>query len=203
MSTLSRKQVSPYERQNDRFGYAVYSVVAMASLAQQGMVDLARRALGCQRAMVPAHVTVKGAFCEIPGLDEVMKRVKEAAAVTPPFRVRFSGRPNRVTSADGRVGASQGVERTPELLELHEQLYHALAPVTVNAYGDEAGEAYHPHLTVYDEPLPELEYRTTDILNTMQLGDGFECSSVFLMGHIGRPYRGRWTAVREFVLGGK
>ena len=91
----------------------------------------------------------------------------------------------------------------PELLELHEQLYHALAPVTVNAYGDEAGEAYHPHLTVYDEPLPELEYRTTDILNTMQLGDGFECSSVFLMGHIGQPYRGRWTAVREFVLGGK
>ena len=153
MSSKYRMPVSPYGRPDDQFGYAVYSVVVMATPEQREKVQAIRDAVHNQRSMIPAHVTVKGTFCEIPNLDRVKALVGQAARDSEHACVRFAQRPVVSRNRLGEVSASIGIEVTPELVSLHRRLFEALSPITTSAYFDDS--QYHPHLTVYDEPLPE------------------------------------------------
>ena len=83
------KIVSPYNRPDDEFGYAVYSVVVMASLSQQAAIHVVRQGVKHQRSMIPAHVTVKGTFCEVPSLEKLIDRIQEIAIRVKSFRLEF------------------------------------------------------------------------------------------------------------------
>ncbi|MDP6666671.1 MAG: 2'-5' RNA ligase family protein [Dehalococcoidia bacterium] len=192
------KIVSPYNRPDDEFGYAVYSIVVMASLAQQAAIDHVRRVVRNQRSMIPAHVTVKGTFCEIPSINAIIKNARKVADNTGPFRVEFESSTDR----RGNTFAGQRIKKTPGLVTLHDRLYDALAPITTNAYAREDGDHYRPHMSVYAEPTPGFEHAADEMLTNLDIGTGFDCDAMFLMGHIGPPYRGRWTVVREFLLRG-
>ena len=194
--------VSPYERTNDDNGYAVYSVVLIATLHQQAAVDAVRKSVGNRRSMIPAHITVKGTFCEIPSLDEIVSHLRSVARDTTKFDVVFgTDGVKKRTIADGGGFAGQSIQKTAELVQLHNGLYDSIAPITTNAYGREDGDHYRPHMTIFHEPSPELEHQTDDLLLSLDIGEGYECDAMFLMGHIGRPYRGRWTVVREVPFG--
>lgn len=194
--------VSPYEQSNDANGYAVYLVVVMADVLQQAAVEQVRRGVGNMRSMIPAYVTVKGTFCRVDNLDELITRIWQIAQATTPFDVQFKPNgPEKKTSDQGYEFATQEIQKTPELVDLHEQLYASIAPVTINAYGVEHGENYWPHMGIYAEPSPELADRADASLSELDIGSGYSCDAMFLMGHIGRPYRGRWAVVREFPFG--
>jgi 2'-5' RNA ligase superfamily len=193
--------VSPYNRPNDKFGYAVYSVVVFATPEQQSRVQAVRDAVRAQRSMMPAHVTVKGTFCEIPQLDRLKSVIRHIASSTGKFTVEFE--PGVVLGKaydTGEGWAGVQIRKTPGLVACHDAMYGALAPVTTNAYGNEQGDDYHPHVTVFHEPLPELKQLGKKLAATTDLGAGFPVREVWLMGHVGPPYRGKWTPVESFPL---
>ena len=196
------KIVSPYGRPDDRFGYAVYSCVAFAAPEQQQEVQALRDAVKAQRSMMPAHVTVKGTFCEIPSLDAVKALIAQIAEVTPGFFVEFEGGIRLGRTYDTAPGwAGVQFRKTPELVGLHDSLYRVLAPVTTNAYGLERGDDYRPHMTVFDEPLPELKQLGKELAAKTKLrSPGFPVSEIWFMGHVGPPYRGRWMTIESFRL---
>lgn len=193
------ESVSPYEQTNDTNGYAVYSVVVMADVLQQAAIERVRRGVGNMRSMIPAHVTVKGTFCRISDLNHLINLVSQIAQETPPFDVQFKpGGPEKKTSDQGSEFATQPIEKTVELVRLHERLYDAISPITALAYGREDGDYYWPHMTIYSEPSPDFLNQTDALLSELDIGESYPCDTMFLMGHIGRPYRGRWAVVREF-----
>jgi len=152
--------------------------------------------------MIPAHITAKGTFCEVPSLEEVIRLMRQVAEATSPFEVKFSPEgPRRGQFEEGPQYATQPIEKTSELVELHDRLYDLIAPTTTNAYAREDGDNYWPHMTIYSEPMPQLEHQADDLLESLVIGTGFDCDAMFLMGHIGPPYRGRWTVVREVPFG--
>ena len=196
------KIVSPYGRPDDRFGYAVYSCVAFATPEQQKEVQALRDAVKAQRSMMPAHVTVKGTFCEIPSPDRIKALVRQVADTTQAFKAEFAGGivPGpRYDTGEGWAGVA--VRKTPPLVDLHERLCDTLAAVTTNAYGPESGDDYHPHVTVIHEPLPELKPIGKELVAKAKLtGSGFPVQEIWLMGHVGPPYRGTWTTIESFRL---
>lgn len=196
------KVVNPYGRPNDSFGYAVYSCVAFATPGQQQEVQSLRDAVKAQRSMMPAHVTVKGTFCEIPSLDRIKALVKQVADATPAFDAEFAGGIVPGPAYDtGEGWAGVVVRKTPPLVDLHGRLCDTLTAVTTNAYGPERGDDYHPHITVIHEPLPELKQLGRELVAKTKLtGSGFPVREVWLMGHVGPPYRGRWAQIESFSL---
>ncbi len=191
------QSVSPYEQQNDRFGYAVYSVVVLADPETWRSVQAVRDAVAAQRAMMPAHVTVKGTFCRIEDLDQIMAVISRIAAATERVYVRFAGGANQSFGRADLQSGFQGIQVTPDLRALHMSLYDSLSPVSILAYGPE-GESYHPHLTVYAEPAPGRGDLAHELASKLDLGAGFTASSMCLMGHVGTPYRGEWKLIKEF-----
>lgn len=202
MTTSQPRIVSPYNRPDDQFGYSVYGCVAFATPGQQQEVQALRDAVKTQRSMMPAHVTVKGTFCEIPSLDRIKALVKQVAGATPAFDAEFAGGIVPGLAYDtGEGWAGVMVRRTPPLVDLHGRLCDTLAAVTTNAYGQERGDDYHPHITVIHEPLPELKQLGRELVAKTKLtGSGFPVGEIWLMGHVGPPYRGRWTPIESFKL---
>ena len=189
--------VSPYEQRNDEFGYAVYSVVAFADRAIQERVQAVRDAVAVERSMMPAHITVKGTFCRIKQLDEIITTISDIAASSDPVEIIFEGGANQSwPDSDNQLGF-QGIEITPDLKALHMKLFDALTPITTLAYGPE-GQSYRAHLTVYSEPSSGHEDLANQLAAGLDLGTGFIADSVCLMGHVGTPYSGEWKIIREF-----
>lgn len=191
------QSVSPYEQRNDRFGYAVYSVVVFADGQIQKKVQNIRNAVAIRRSMMPAHITVKGTFCRISNLDETRKVISDIAAATDPVEIVFQGGANQAFVSSDSQSGFQGVEITPELKSLHMNLFDALTPLTTLAYGPE-GERYRAHLTVYAEPSPGSGDLANELASSLDLGEGYAATSMCLMGHAGTPYRGQWSIIEEF-----
>ncbi len=70
---------------NDRFGYSVYSLVSHASPEQVRLVADVREAVGQARAVIPAHVTVRGTFYGISSLGFSLDSVELMGRVGPAF----------------------------------------------------------------------------------------------------------------------
>ncbi|NQW18222.1 MAG: 2'-5' RNA ligase family protein [Chloroflexi bacterium] len=193
------KSVSPYDQRDDKFGYAVYSVVVFADAETQRRVCTIGDAVAVQRVMMPAHITVKGTFCRIEDLDEVKAEISEIAAQTEGVFVKFEGRANQSFDNSDHQHGYQGINITSELQAFHMKLYESLIPISTLAYGKE-GRNYHPHLTVYAEPASGREKLADELSSSLDLGDGFTAKEVTLMGHVGIPYRGKWKIIEQFDL---
>ncbi len=177
MATHEPKIVSPYGRPNDAFGYAVYSVVVLATPEQQMTVQAVRDAVKNQRSMIPAHVTVKGTFCEISSLDEIKERIARAASAADPFYLEFDGMAEvHISKLLKSDLCTQPIRKTRQLVELHDLLYDELFAVTTNAYGREDRDKFRAHLTVYSEPVAELQQKGRDLAASLDLGSGYPVS---------------------------
>ena len=75
---------------NDPFGYSVYRVVAFMPPGQVARVETLRRQSGMKRSLIPAHVEVKGDFCDVDSLDTVRARTRRIARKTAPMHLEFA-----------------------------------------------------------------------------------------------------------------
>lgn len=199
---IPKRNVDPYTLSNDREGYSVYGFVLMASEPQQESVQKIRDAVRVERSMLPAHVTVKGPISDVPSLAEVQRIVSEITETTSALRVEFDGTPRARRLDNGETLATQAIKVTPELSDLHERLLIALDPVSATAYRSEDVGVYGPHLTIYHEPLPELESHGEKLLETFDIGDGFDAHAIHVFGHSGTPFRGKWALLSVHKLVG-
>ncbi len=183
-------------RENDRFGYSVYAVVAFAPEGLTRKVDALRRGIAMERVAIPAHVTVKGTFCDIDSLDGLRSLIGDIAAGTPPVEMRFEA-PDPV-----RFEETFGVLeiRPKQLLSgLNEALSRAIDPISTNAYFD---GPFWPHLTLCQECSAAQIEQAKQLAAKLEPGTGFTCGAIDLMGRVGTAYGGRWESIELFRLRG-
>lgn len=183
------------DRLNDTHGYSVYSVVLMAPEPISSRVQELRDAVGPERAMVAAHVTALGTFCEIENLDAVFQQVSNAAAGSSPLLLAPTG---EIRESPDRSTAIAVISVTPDLQALHDRLAQAVLPTATNAYRDPA--EFLAHLTFYQE-IPESQIqRGYELALDFKL-ESFTMEGVTLMGRVGTSADGEWRLIREFVFG--
>lgn len=186
------KIIDASDRPNDAHGYSVYSVVLMAPEPIASRVRELRDAVGPERAMVAAHVTALGTFCEIESLDVVLQQVFSAVAGSGSLSLTPTG---EVRESSDRGTAIAVIEVTPEFQALHDRLARAVLPTATNAYRDPAD--FLAHLTFYQEIPDSEKERGARLSRGFDLGE-FVVDGVTLMGRVGTSSDGEWRVIREF-----
>jgi 2'-5' RNA ligase len=180
---------------NDRFGYSVYSVVAHASPEQVQMVAEARKTIGQERAVIPAHVTIRGTFYGMENLEEIRGLLRETAAGLQPAQVEFSPGGWTFVADDGdRHSCVMPCVMTPALLSLHETFDAAIRPRSKNAYEDN----YRAHLTLCQDCTDEQIQQAKALVARLDIGTGFSFGSMELMGRVGPAFGGEWRLIESF-----
>lgn len=188
----------PERKDPDRWGYTRYAAVLFMPEEDRRKVDALRAQLPKVTAMIQAHVTVKGSFDSPDDLDEVRRRIREVAATTSPFEVEL---------ADLQVkggGVGYNVVISPAIRALHDALYQSVEPITRNVYGGtEAGDGFHPHMTVCQEMPLEAVRKAESLAKDLDIRKTFSVRSLHLMGLVGPRHGGRWEVVEEFPFSGR
>lgn len=183
---------------NDRFGYSVYTVVAHAERRQLELVQDVRKAINLTRATIPAHVTVRGTFHSIESLEEIRSLIKSTAVKQERARVQFSADGWKFIEQDnGRHIGIMPCETTPDLLVLHKAFDAVIRPRSVNAYPD----SYRAHMTLCQDCTDEQIAKAKELASTLDVGDGFDVTSVELMGRVGPAFGGSWEVIESFPVG--
>jgi hypothetical protein len=182
-------------RPNDRHGYSAYCLVLMAPEPIRSRIHEFRDSVRPMRAMIGAHVTALGTFCEIESLDAVNERISAAIGRTEPLGLSATG---EVLELGDHTSAIAKIDVTPEMQLLHDRLAEEILPIAVNAYGDPG--SYMAHLTFYQEiPMAEVE-RAGQRAHAFEIDD-FVVPNLTLMGRVGTAANGIWREIREFPLG--
>jgi 2'-5' RNA ligase len=182
---------------NDRFGYSVYSLVAHAYPEQVRMVAEVRVAVGQERAVIPAHVTVRGTFYGIQSLNEMRALLRETAADLEPAEVKFDPGGWKIHTDDcDRHGYLMPCVTTPALRALHETFDALIRPRSQDAYRD----SYRAHLTLCQDCTREQIQQAEGFVTGLDFGTGFSFDSVELMGRVGPAFGGEWTLIESFPL---
>jgi 2'-5' RNA ligase len=182
---------------NDRFGYSVYSLVSHASPEQVRLVAEVREAVGQARAVIPAHVTVRGTFYGVDSLEEMRGLLRQTAAGLEPTRVEFSPGGWKLHTDDGdRHGCFMPCVTSPALRSLHETFDTVIRPHSQDAYGD----SYRAHLTLCQDCTREQVQQAMELVADRDFGTGFSFHSVELMGRVGPAFGGEWTLIESFPL---
>lgn len=183
------------DRPNDQHGYSVYCLVLLAPEPIRSRIQEFRDSVRPMRAMIAAHVTALGTFCEIGTLEVVSDRISAAADGTRPLSLSANGVVRE--SPDGTTALAV-VAVTEELRSLHDRLAEAILPIAVNAYRDPGN--YMAHLTFYQAiPATEVQ-RASRLARTFEIED-FVVPSLTLMGRVGTASDGEWREIREFPFG--
>ncbi len=185
----------------DKSGFLRYAIVILAPEKDQKAVDTVRRQLAIQIPLIPAHVTALGSFAAPRDLEALKLRLDAIARDTRLFTVHLIAVEYAVRGGLG--SAWLRVQRTPEFQALHDKLWDAVRPMTMNVYGDDKGDRFMPHLTVYQEVDAGEHEKGIGLVKRLRLSREFTARELSLMGLIGERVagRGRWETVSTFPLG--
>jgi 2'-5' RNA ligase len=181
---------------NDRFGYSAYALVAHAAPEQVRAVAELRKAIGQARAVIPAHVTVRGTFYGIESLEEMRGLLRGTAAGLEPGEVEFSPDGWRFHTDDAGHHCAMPCATTPALLALHETFDSVIRPRSEDAYGS----GYRAHMTLCQDCSGEQIQKAEALVAPLDIGTGFSFGSVELMGRVGPAFGGEWRLIESFPL---
>lgn len=192
---------NPRDAENDRHGFAVYAVFAVAGQAQVSAISELRRAMhsGSDNPPAymnaPAHVTAKRLFSGIPNIEDIQEAIHGVAESTKPFRVEFAGEPE----SRGVDGSSLvvPVRTTSELVQLNNALESAISPLAEVEYGS---AEFAPHMTVFQDASQDESERGMRLAKGLRLGTGFYVETLEMMARTA-PFRGgRWQSLASLEL---
>jgi 2'-5' RNA ligase len=187
--------INASNRPDDRFGYSVYAGVLFATPEQRRAVQDLRTLIRPRRAMLPAHVTVLGTFCDIPSLDEIKRCIREVAARHGQVEVRIEGEGVHIF----KDAAGFGIVKTPALTAIYEDLRAIVHPLVTDAYGYDT-KGYMPHLTLWQECPPENMLLAERLGREISLGRGFLARDIALVGRAGPAHGGEWVTIESFPV---
>ncbi len=193
--------LNPRDALNDRHGFAVYAVFAVAGSAQVSAISELRRAMysGVEDppayVNAPAHVTVKRLFARIPNVEEIQEAIHGICESTKPFRIELEAESESRVAADSSLTVP--AKSSPELVALNQSLETAISPLAETEYG--AAE-FRPHMTVFQDAAPEESEKGLRLAKGLRLGTGFYVETLEMMARTA-PFRGgRWTSLASFEL---
>jgi hypothetical protein len=172
------------DRPNDTYGYSVYCLVLLAPEPVASDVQKVRELLRPERAMIPAHVTILGTFCEIESLERVYEQIAGAMAGTDGLNLVPTG---DIFESPNVLTAGAVIEVSPEMQALHDRLAEAILPTAINVYLDPAN--FIAHLTYYQELPGSEKERGGRITREFELS-AFDVDGVTLMGRVGTSSEG-------------
>ena len=184
--------------QNDRHGFTVYSVFAIAGQAQVSAVSELRRAMYSRTnnppayVNAPAHVTLKRLFSGIPNIEDIQEVIHGVAESTKPFWIDLAAEP-QTSGFDAEVP----VGITNELSALNYSLEAAITPLAQREYGS---DHFRPHMTLFTEASVDESLRGMRLLKGLRLGTGFYVESIEMMARNGPLTGGRWQSIASFDL---
>ena len=196
-STITRWIAVPIEARyhpNDPFGYSVYRVVAFMPPGQVARVETLRRQSGMKRSLIPAHVEVKGDFCDVDSLDTVRARTRRIARKTAPMHLEFADGGKLVFLESSAVIRIQPTEALATLTTL---LKWSIGRVSTDAYRD---IAVSPHLPICEDCAPDQLRTVFRRARELCLGTGFRAEAIDLVGRVGSAYEGQWESIEHFKL---
>lgn len=192
---------NPRDAKNDRHGFAVYAVFAVAGSDQVAAISELRRAMyaGSDNppayVNAPAHVTVKRLFAGIPNVEDIQEAIHGLAESTKPFRIEFASDPE----PRGAGGSSLAVpiKTTPELVALNHSLESAISPLVEAEYGN---AEFRPHMTIFQDASPDEAETGLRLARGLRLATGFHVETLEMMAR-SAPFRGgRWQSLASFEL---
>jgi 2'-5' RNA ligase len=193
--------LNPRDAENDRHGFALYAVFAIAGSAQVSAISELRRAMysGVEDppayVNAPAHVTVKRLFAGIPNVEDIQEAIHGICESVKPFRIELDPEPES-SAADGS-SLTVPVKSTPELVALNQSLETAINPLVETEFGD---ADFHPHMTVFQDAASEESEKGLRLAKGLRLGTGFYVETLEMMARTA-PFRGgRWTSLASFEL---
>jgi 2'-5' RNA ligase len=193
--------LNPRDAENDRHGFALYAVFAIAGSAQVSAISELRRAMysGVEDppayVNAPAHVTVKRLFAGIPNVEDIQEAIHGICESVKPFRIELDPEPES-SAADGS-SLTVPVKSTPELVALNQSLETAINPLVETEFGD---ADFHPHMTVFQDAASEESEKGLRLAKGLWLGTGFYVETLEMMARTA-PFRGgRWTSLASFEL---
>ncbi len=185
------------QRAVDRYGHSGYSVVIMAPTAVQRAVGMLRDQLDIPVPTIPAHVTVKGTFAEIPDLESIGSRVASAAFGRGGFSMELDERV--VWGTEGSRVYVLRIRSSPELDALHMKLFNDIDSITTNVYGHELAEGFSFHMTLYQEVDEVSHEKGIALSHEIDFPEHMDATSMCLMGRQGpRGPGGSWHVLEEF-----
>lgn len=198
---MGKPDADPSDAENDRHGFAVYAVFAVAGSAQVSAISELRRAIysGVENPpaylSAPAHVTVKRLFSGIPNIEDIQEAIHGVCESTKPFRVELEVAPE-TRGTDGS-SLTIPVKPTPELVELNGALESAISSLAEFEYGD---TSFTPHMTIFQDASEEESERGMRLAKGLRLGTGFYVETLEMMARTA-PFRGgRWQSLASFEL---
>jgi 2'-5' RNA ligase len=193
--------LNPRDALNDRHGFAVYAVFAVAGSAQVSAISELRRAMysGVEDppayVNAPAHVTVKRLFARIPNVEEIQEAIHGICESTKPFRIELEAESESRVAADSSLTVP--AKSSPELVALNQSLETAISPLAETEYG---AVEFRPHMTVFQDAAPEESEKGLRLAKGLRLGTGFYVETLEIMARTA-PFRGgRWTSLASFEL---
>jgi|TARA_B110000263_G_scaffold192460_1_gene170444 2'-5' RNA ligase len=193
--------VDPRDVTNDRHGFAVYGVFAIAGQAQVSAISELRRAMysGVEDppayVNAPAHVTVKRLFSGIPNVEDIQEAVHGLAESTKPFRIEFAGDPE--SSGGGNSSLAVPVKSTSELVTVNTTLESAIGQIVETEYRP---IEFQPHMTVFQDADEDESERGLRLTKGLRLGTGFHVETLELMARTAPLRGGRWQSLGSFEL---
>ena len=173
-------------------------MVLPANPAQRAAVASLRSRTHPDRRYVPAHVTVKGTFSTDLPIAHLRRLIASVAVDHAPIHVTFASVEEWAQDGSFRV---QMVHRSRELEVLHEALVDVLDSVSTGHYGPERGDAFRPHLTLYEGVPPDRIPATQRLAASVCLGTGFTAPRVDLVGRFGPRVTGPWRTLARVPFG--
>lgn len=184
---------------NDRYGYSQYGVMLHAAPEQADKIKQFHRFIGMEDLATEPHTSVCAGLYDPTDMDELKARIRRVAGQHRPFRVVFEDDPFKAFESDEVRFAVWEVVPTPELLAFREATVEALEGVIRSSAP--AGRPYRPHLTVYLFATAEEAAKGNELGPGLDLGDGYDVTSVELIGRSGHPRGGTFQIIESFPLG--
>jgi hypothetical protein len=180
--------------ENDKFGYACYTIVAPAPDALAAPLLDIEHAAGQERAKIPGHVTVKGTFYDIESLDGLLSAIRSVAGQHHPVELGTSG----MDIWESEHSVILGFKVNPEIQALHDDLMSNIGPLGNSAYPD---DPYRSHMSIVNEVQPEGVATARSMINDLDLGESLRFETIDLMARDGVAWGGTWKRLERFELG--
>ena len=190
-----------YGWQTDAFGFARYSLAVHAPDEFAARVMAFREAIGMADLTSEPHVSTCPSMFQPRDLDAMKAKVADAAAACSSFRLMLDEDPVKCYDHGGDRGGGGvlAVASTEPLLSLRKAMLDAVTGEIQITGGTD--RPYRPHVTLLQDADAVETARARKTAPTFYFGDGFDVTSIQLVGRVGPPRGGTRTIVTSFALG--
>lgn len=183
-----------YGNQTDPWGFTRYSLAVHASTSISDKVMGFRNAIGLADLSSEPHVSISAALFQPIDLEDVKRKVAQAASSAVRFRMQFESQALKHGTNCGGLA----IVPTGALLALRDTMQDAVLGMIQS--GGDPNRTYQPHMTLYQGADADETARARQVAGDFDFGDGFDVTSIELVGRVGPPRGGTRGIIASYVL---